>query len=103
MQQRVRQWAANRTTDRQSLRYAIWDNHNLKQRLAAHEEKDRDQDMALQAKINEQRQTEAGLGDCEMKLMNAGADVNRLKAGRNVWRSLALAAFGLVGVIAVLK
>lgn len=88
----IRSWAAKRSTDRQSLRYAIVRVKSLEQENALLR-MNATRDSSIVEKVNGQlRNSEAKNAEQSMKIMNLGADIAR----NDAW-----AKVGKVGTITV--
>lgn len=101
MRQVVRGWAANRTTDRQSLRFCALENLSLNAELAAHRSKDEQQDKTDGEQRTQIRLLTADNGAKDITIMNQGAKLNDLapvKAWSWVGKGFVI-GLGIAGVV----
>lgn len=108
MQRRVKSWSANRTTDRNSLRYCINDRLSLESENA--EYRNREAEMNAKAvELNSQvRFLTADNGAKDITIMNLTSEINDM-AGMKMWAGIgkgfvvAVGIAGIVTLVAVLK
>ena len=84
MRQVVKGWAANRTTDRQSLRFCALTNLSLNKELADHRAKDVEQDKEARSLSNQLRLSQAENASKDITIMNQAAEIINLQ-GPKFW------------------
>lgn len=100
MKQVVRGWAANRTTDRQSLRFCALENLSLNAELAAHRNKDEQQEKTEAKHVQQIRLLTADNGAKDITIMNQDAKLNDL-APMKAWAWIGKGFVVCVGVAGV--
>ena len=105
MRQVVKGWAANRTTDRQSLRFCALTNLSLNKELADHRAKDVEQDKEARSLSNQLRLSQAENASKDITIMNQAAIIAPLTTWARVgkWGTVAVGLTTLWVVYKALK